>query len=1337
MEENKDKTGSDELAKTKEQANEFLNSGFYYAAADLYERLLTNNSNDKESHLGVLMAKNEVKTREELIRYYQNLYLNVEPEIKEACERNDKAISDICDEFVIKGYLDEQIILRLCDCDLTYQSFLSERKKQKEKILELINNDHELCWLRDHGAEEISDILEVYDQRIEEARKKDQENELRIERMYRNSLSDAYEKAKVLYNDAIQKKENDLKLLMEECEDSNDTEELEELMIRLESFEEFSDSRSYIELCRKKISKLQNKKTEIPSSRKTDELLSLGNSALADGDYSEAFNAYREIISMDPENESGHLGLLKAQCRIKDTDDLFAYFKGLFSDDRKELLEACEEDRDHLDEMVRRYTVPDYLEKEEILSAYFFDRTYRSSLNNRIRQKERFIEEYENNPSFLFLKEHGSDSIKKRIQSVYDAYEERIGQARTEDRKQINEISNEYRRFLYKTYSVVKKRYEDADEKKNREYRKLLRRIDSADTETKLHDLIEDLRRFGDYKDTESIIDRCAEKIEQIKEKEKEDQSKRRINQLLETGRESLNKGKPEAAEKIFSDVLLEDSKNPYAYLGLLIIQNGVRNEKELSEYYKNLFADYETDTIEACPEDREHIDKAIERYMIPAYLDADRIASYYRFDRSFESETSNRINQKRLMEEEFDINPYLSKVLGNADDHLYEFCKEILDAYDKRIVDAKKKDKSRSESIKDIYDYYLRQSDKTVVDLYHEKLKEKQEEDEKKYQVNIARFNGDLDIEELEDLIDRFDENYKDSREYIEKCQERIKAKDTDNSDESLSALLKKGKDLLQKGQYDLAKRCFESYIGFDPNSEDAHLGYLMADAKTDTVENLFSYYGQLYSNNDNASRKTIEDKKNHINEIAEKYNIPGMLSKEKVRRQYAYDLSYMSQYDNRIRQREQITDKINSETSLTWLCEYGSQKIKKGFADLFYAYDARIRKAEEDDDDQIRRIRSEYDEFISKKDNEIRSLYLDLIREKNTRQVSKPEKPVKEKSKAVQAKKEEQKDVPKKEAKKPNKERTALFVSLIAVALIGFFGVFYYSKNMNNINDYDEALRLAEKGDYDAALEIFEKLGDYKESAYYTKEMKYQKAEALYNQGQFYESISLFANLHFNDSDARTNAIEKELIRKAEVGDSVFFGTYEQDNDDKNGEEPIEWIVLDKQKSRVFLISRFGLDTQKYSSSSKEVYWQDSSIRSWLNGYFMENAFNNADQSELVQTTLLSETVSDGEGNDSDSEELGSELQKTRDMIFLLSQEDLESYYPNKEDRKCEASIYVTSKGIRTGTDGFCNWWLRSSNMKHDLTVQVVSAIDGSIEDFNYEIENVVRPAAWVKSN
>ena len=41
---------------------------------------------------------------------------------------------------------------------------------------------------------------------------------------------------------------------------------------------------------------------------------------------------------------------------------------------------------------------------------------------------------------------------------------------------------------------------------------------------------------------------------------------------------------------------------------------------------------------------------------------------------------------------------------------------------------------------------------------------------------------------------------------------------------------------------------------------------------------------------------------------------------------------------------------------------------------------------------------------------------------------------------------------------------------------------------------------------------------------------------------------------------------ADEMAAIEDAAVGDIVYFGSYEQDNDAVNGTEPVEWYVLDK---------------------------------------------------------------------------------------------------------------------------------------------------------------------------
>ena len=46
----------------------------------------------------------------------------------------------------------------------------------------------------------------------------------------------------------------------------------------------------------------------------------------------------------------------------------------------------------------------------------------------------------------------------------------------------------------------------------------------------------------------------------------------------------------------------------------------------------------------------------------------------------------------------------------------------------------------------------------------------------------------------------------------------------------------------------------------------------------------------------------------------------------------------------------------------------------------------------------------------------------------------------------------------------------------------------------------------------------------------------------------------------------------------KQYEIGETLMFGSYEQDGDEENGPEPIEWIVLDKDdEGNILVISRY----------------------------------------------------------------------------------------------------------------------------------------------------------------
>ena len=50
-------------------------------------------------------------------------------------------------------------------------------------------------------------------------------------------------------------------------------------------------------------------------------------------------------------------------------------------------------------------------------------------------------------------------------------------------------------------------------------------------------------------------------------------------------------------------------------------------------------------------------------------------------------------------------------------------------------------------------------------------------------------------------------------------------------------------------------------------------------------------------------------------------------------------------------------------------------------------------------------------------------------------------------------------------------------------------------------------------------------------------------------------------------------------------QVGDIIEFGSYEQDNTEANGAEPIEWRVLEVSGGSALAVSEYALDARAYN--------------------------------------------------------------------------------------------------------------------------------------------------------
>ena len=206
--------------------------------------------------------------------------------------------------------------------------------------------------------------------------------------------------------------------------------------------------------------------------------------------------------------------------------------------------------------------------------------------------------------------------------------------------------------------------------------------------------------------------------------------------------------------------------------------------------------------------------------------------------------------------------------------------------------------------------------------------------------------------------------------------------------------------------------------------------------------------------------------------------------------------------------------------------------------------------------------------------------------------------------------------------------------------------------------------------------------------------------------------------------------NADQKEALDFATaiktVGSIVEFGTYEQDNNQSNGTEPIEWIVLDVQDGKSLLISRYGLDSMPYHRHGP-IYWKLCSLRSWLYNEFPTLAFTEAEQKSILITTVdngakqrLSEP---GSGGEPDSQE----------RAFLLGYDEAEKYFSSAQARQCEPTAYASARGAHVDDDGACSWWLRTPGYTRSADFILPDGTVGS-QDTLSQSDVTVRPAIWV---
>ncbi len=201
------------------------------------------------------------------------------------------------------------------------------------------------------------------------------------------------------------------------------------------------------------------------------------------------------------------------------------------------------------------------------------------------------------------------------------------------------------------------------------------------------------------------------------------------------------------------------------------------------------------------------------------------------------------------------------------------------------------------------------------------------------------------------------------------------------------------------------------------------------------------------------------------------------------------------------------------------------------------------------------------------------------------------------------------------------------------------------------------------------------------------------------------------------------------------------VQFGSYEQDNDKKNGKEPLEWVVLDIQDGKALLMSVKIIDYVKNNMTEK-MLWSKCKVRSWLSDTFYDTAFSKTEKKAIVVTQVHTEDNPYYLRGGCD----------TKDRLFCLSMTEVMKYFNALNElgaavidlgdplALAEMTEVTRLKAIKAGDinafDTYVHWVLRDAGDTYCMTMvyqsntfKDASVMQGGCGSIG------VRPVMWVE--
>lgn len=248
-----------------------------------------------------------------------------------------------------------------------------------------------------------------------------------------------------------------------------------------------------------------------------------------------------------------------------------------------------------------------------------------------------------------------------------------------------------------------------------------------------------------------------------------------------------------------------------------------------------------------------------------------------------------------------------------------------------------------------------------------------------------------------------------------------------------------------------------------------------------------------------------------------------------------------------------------------------------------------------------------------------------------------------------------------------------------------------------------------------FEEAISLFKKAENYKNS----KELIERCKDQIYLISGKRETIS--------DSRDESPGNNESFQSQIQVGDVIYLGRIQQYDDFKQSKDPIEWVVIKKDKNKALLLSSYVLFFKPYNE--KKTTWYNSELRRYLNNIFFNNSFSLKEKEAIVYDVINNQTEKNKQW-DTDAGAASS------DRIFCLSYQEFMNYV-DRYLKTAVATLKSDEDLYKEPEDDYLYyevyWWLRSPGKKQGKAIAVDFFGDILSEDVDDTFTGV-RPALWL---